>query len=111
MSPKQWLLKLLNSPHSSGTWPLRWGKIEGSFIIFFKCLMIIMSLSIPGIVLFNTVCIKGGACLSGMPFSWASASLKARVTCQPPALPRASIPAQRAGEFHLVVAAADQGSP
>lgn len=91
MSPKQWLLKLLNSSRSPSTWPLGWGKIEGSCLFFFKCLMIITSLSIPGVVLFNTAWIKGGTCLSGTPFGWASASLKARVTCQPPALPRASL--------------------
>lgn len=49
-----------------------------------------MSLSIPGIVLFNAVWIKGGTCLGRMPFGWASPSLEAWVTCRPPALPRAS---------------------
>lgn len=36
MSPKWWLLKLLNSSRSPGTWLLGWGKIEGSFgFVFF----------------------------------------------------------------------------
>jgi len=64
--------------------------------------MIITCLSIAGIVLFNAAWVRGGRCLSGMPFSWASASPQARVTRQPPALPRA---------FHRAVAAAGQGSP
>lgn len=62
-------------------------KLKGLVLFFFKCLTIIMSLSIPGIVLLNAVWIKGGTCLGGMPFGWACASLEAQVTCQPPALP------------------------
>lgn len=69
-------------------------------------MIIIMSLSIPGIVLFNTVWIKGGTCPSGTPFGWASAWLKARVTCQPP-----ERPCSARGDFHPAVAAAHQGSP
>lgn len=74
--------------------PLPWhllafrvGKKGRVFSFFFKCLMIISSLSIPGIVLFHTVWIKGGTCLGGTPFGWV---LKAPVTHHSPPLPQAS---------------------